>query len=65
MHVAEHPAGKRGVEELRPVVGTRPPSAEVQSTPSPPATRLHRHAQHTVVSDVIASAAASAQASSV
>src|SRR3954470_11298860 len=32
------------------------------STPSPPATRLHRHAQHTVVSDVIATAAASAQA---
>src|SRR6476620_9553951 len=32
------------------------------STPRPPATRLHRHAPHNVVSDVIASAAASAQA---
>ena len=49
VHVAEHAARQRGVEELRPVVRRDRRRASGRSTPRPRATRLHRQAQHTVV----------------
>ncbi len=59
VHVAEHAAGQRGVEELRPVVRRRPPRAAAAGPRDPGRPGSTATAQHTVVSAVSRVAAAS------
>ena len=60
VHVPKHAAGQRRVEELRAVV-RRDAAGSGTATPRPRATRLHRQAQHRVVTRAMPAAAASDQ----
>ena len=65
VHVAEHPAGQREVEELRAVVGRDAPRAATAGRPGRGRRVVHRQAQQTVVTQRRCAAAAGVPASTV